>query len=245
MSTYRIQRGDTLSALAARFNTTVSKLAQTNGISNPNLIITGHTLQVPGGTTASKKPAAKKPASTFHPAKPPAKAPSKTPTSRPGSRPAAVTGKAPKTGNAFLDKYGAGAIRSMQSTGVPASVTLAQAILESGWGRSGLTRRAFNFFGIKGTGPAGSLTVRTREVVNGRSIYINAAFKAYHNAAESFVDHGKMLRRLGRYAPCFRNRNNPEQFCRELQKAGYATDPHYATTLISIIHQYGLARFDH
>ena len=233
MGTYRIQRGDTLSALAARFHTTVSKLAQTNGISNPNLIITGHTLEVPGGTT---KKASKKPASTFHPSKTPSK-PART-------RGPKATGKAPKTGNAFLDKYGAAAIRSMQSTGVPASVTLAQAILESGWGRSGLTRKAFNFFGIKGTGPAGSLTVRTREVVNGRSIYINAAFKAYHNAAESFVDHGKMLRRLGRYAPCFRNRNNPEQFCRELQKAGYATDPHYASALINIIHQYGLARFD-
>jgi flagellum-specific peptidoglycan hydrolase FlgJ len=237
MSTYRIQRGDTLGALAARFHTTVSKLAQSNGISNPNLIVAGHTLEVPGGTTKAPK----KPVSTFHPSKP--KTPSKPAPTRPGST--AVTGKAPKTGNAFLDKYGAAAMRSMQSTGVPASVTLAQAILESGWGRSGLTRKAFNFFGIKGTGPAGSVTVRTREVVNGRSIYINAAFKAYHNAAESFADHGKMLRRLSRYAPCFRNRNNPEQFCRELQKAGYATDPHYASALINIIHQYGLARFDH
>ena len=236
MGTYRIERGDTLSALAVRFHTTVRKLAQANGIANPNLIIAGHTLEVPGG--AAK--AAKKPASTFHPSTAAAKAP---PT--PAPRASTVTGKAPKTGNAFLDQYGAAALRSMQSTGVPASVTLAQAILESGWGRSGLTRKAFNFFGIKGTGPAGSLTVRTREVVNGRNIYINAAFKAYHNAAESFVDHGKMLRRLGRYAPCFRNRSNPEQFCRELQKAGYATDPHYAAALINIIHQYGLARFDH
>jgi flagellum-specific peptidoglycan hydrolase FlgJ len=231
MGTYRIQRGDTLSALAARFGTTVSQLAQTNRIRDPNLIITGHTLEVPGG-----KPAAKKPPSTFQHARPP---PSKMPAPRTGK-----TGPAPKTGNTFLDRYGAAAIRSMQSTGVPASVTLAQAILESGWGRSGLTRKAFNFFGIKGTGPAGSLTVRTREVVNGRSIYINAAFKAYHNAAESFVDHGKMLRRLGRYAPCFRHRGDPAQFCRELQKAGYATDPHYASALIDIIKQYGLARFD-
>ena len=235
MGTYRIVRGDTLSALAARFGTTVSHLAQANHLRDPNLIITGHTLEVPGG-----KSPAKKPPSTFQQARPPAKAPpSKTPAPRTGK-----TGPAPRTGNAFLDRYGAGAIRSMQATGVPASVTLAQAILESGWGRSGLTRKAFNFFGIKGTGPAGSLTVRTREVVNGRSIYINAAFKAYHNAAESFVDHGKMLRRLSRYAPCFRYRRDPAQFCRELQKAGYATDPHYASALINIIKQYGLARFD-
>ena len=235
MSTYRIQRGDTLWALAKRFGTTVSKLASTNHIENPNLIITGHTLEVPGGKTTSKKPP-----SSFQPDKP-GKAPAQTEPKAP-ARPGKIS--APKTGNVFLDKYGPAAIRSMQSTGVPASVTLAQAILESGWGRSGLTRKAFNFFGIKGTGPAGSLTVRTREVVNGRSIYINAAFKAYHNAAESFVDHGKMLRRMSRYAPCFRYRNDPAQFARELQKAGYATDPNYASALINIIKQYGLARFD-
>ena len=232
MGTYRIQRGDTLSELAARFGTTVRQLARTNRIANPDLIITGHTLQVPGA------PAAKKPASSFQRARPPDPS-APCPTERTRS-----AGALPKTGNAFLDKYGPGAVRSMQSTGVPASVTLAQAILESGWGRSGLTRKAFNFFGIKGTGPAGSLTVRTREVVNGRSIYINAAFKAYHNAAESFIDHGKMLRRMSRYAPCFRYRNDPARFCQELQKAGYATDPHYASALTNIIKQYGLARFD-
>ncbi len=238
MSTYRIARGDTLSELAARFGTTVSKLAKSNGIKNPDLIITGHTLEVPGG--APSKAPAKKPASSFQRARPPQpSAPTPSAPTRTGR-----TGALPKTGNAFLDKYGPGAVRSMQTTGVPASVTLAQAILESGWGRSGLTRKAFNFFGIKGTGPAGSLTVRTREVVNGRSIYINAAFKAYHNAAESFIDHGKMLRRLSRYAPCFRYRNDPAQFCRELQKAGYATDPNYASMLTNIIKQYGLARYD-
>ena len=230
MSSYRIQRGDTLGALAAKFHTTVQKLAQQNHLANPNLIVVDRTLQVPGSAP-----------SHFTHAKPPAHRPAPAPA--PAHHTAAV-GKPPRTGNAFLDKYSAAAIRSMRSTGVPASVTLAQAILESGWGRSGLTRQAFNFFGIKGTGPAGSLTVRTREVVNGRSIYINAAFKRYHNAAESFSDHGQMLRRLSRYAPCFRNRNNPEQFCRELQRAGYATDPHYATTLISLIHQFGLKRFD-
>ncbi len=237
MSTYRIKSGDTLSALAARFHTSVQQLAKTNGIKNVNLIRAGATLDVPGGATQHAKPPAAKP-DRFQ--KPP-KTAKPRPTASAGS---ARVGSVPKTGNAFLDRYAAGAVRSMHSTGVPASVTLAQAILESGWGRSGLTRKAFNFFGIKGTGPAGSLTVRTREVVNGRSIYINAAFKKYHNAAESFVDHGQMLRRLGRYAPCFRNRSNPEQFCRELQKAGYATDPHYATTLIGIIRQYHLTRYD-
>jgi flagellum-specific peptidoglycan hydrolase FlgJ len=234
MRTYRIQRGDTLSALAARFRTTVSRLAEVNHISNVNLIITGHTLRVPGTVEAPRRPSPG--------------APQRTPARRPepgrSTVPSHRVGRLPRTGNAFLDRYGPSAVRSMHRTGVPASVTMAQAILESGWGRSGLTKRAFNFFGIKGTGPAGSVTVRTREVYNGRSVYINAAFRKYHNAEESFVDHGRMLRRMSRYARCFRFKNDPAQFCRELQRAGYATDPRYASILISLIRQYRLDRYD-
>jgi flagellum-specific peptidoglycan hydrolase FlgJ len=236
MGTYRIQRGDTLWALSRKFGTTVDALVKANGIKDPDLIITGHTLEIPG---AGKKTRAKPP-SKYDPPAPRPSIPSQP--ERPAS-PGPI-GNLPKTGIQFIDKYAPGAIRSMQSTGVPASVTMAQAILESGWGRSGLTRKAFNFFGIKGTGPAGSITVPTREVYNGRSVMVNAAFRRYHNAAESFIDHGQMLRRMSRYAKCFRYRNDPEQFCRELQKAGYATDPNYANALISIIRQYKLDRFD-
>lgn len=237
MGTYRIQRGDTLWALSRKYGTTVDALAKANGIKNPDLIIAGRTLEIPGAgkTTRAKRPSRGEEA--------PAPRPSiSAQPERPSS--AGAVGNLPKTGIQFIDKYAPGAIRSMQSTGVPASVTLAQAILESGWGRSGLTRQGFNFFGIKGEGPAGSITMRTREVYDGRSVYVNAAFRKYHNAAESFIDHGKMLRRMSRYAPAFRHRNDPEQFARELQKAGYATDPNYANSLISIIRQYRLDRFD-
>ncbi|HEY3446429.1 MAG TPA: glucosaminidase domain-containing protein [Myxococcales bacterium] len=153
-------------------------------------------------------------------------------------------GNIPQSGNQFIDSVAADAIRSQRETGVPASVTMAQAILESGWGSSGLSSRANNYFGIKGEGPAGHVNMRTREVVNGQSVYVNANFRAYHSAQESFTDHGEFLRRNSRYANCFNYQDNPAQFCRELQRAGYATDPNYATALTSLIRRYHLERYD-
>ena len=151
----------------------------------------------------------------------------------------------PHTGNAFIDAHMADAVRTQKATGVPASVTMAQAILESGWGRSGLTRSAHNFFGMKGTGPAGSVTVRTREEdSHGHSYYVNAAFRKYHNATESFTDHARLLSLGSRYRTAMAHKNNPEQFARDLQTAGYATDHRYASTLISIMRQYHLEQFD-
>ncbi len=102
-------------------------------------------------------------------------------------------GNLPKTGNAFIDSVASGAVASRRQYGVPASVTIAQAILESGWGKSSLTQRAFNLFGVKGQGPAGSMTVPTKEFINGQWITINAAFRRYHNFAESMSDHGRLL----------------------------------------------------
>lgn len=151
----------------------------------------------------------------------------------------------PKTGDAFLDKFAAAAIESQQQTGVPASVTLAQALLESGRGKSGLTIKALNFFGIKGTGPAGSVLMRTREVnPHGQVFFINAPFRKYHTAAESFADHGQFFIKNPRYKKALAVKNDAHAFAREIQKAGYATDPHYAKVIIGIIDKHGLTRFD-
>lgn len=149
----------------------------------------------------------------------------------------------PRTGNEFIDSVAADAVRSQRETGVPASVVLAQAILESNWGKSGLAQEAHNYFSIKGEGPAGHVRMRTREVFHGRSTYVYADFRRYHDATESFVDHGQFLRDNPRYAPCFRARSTAE-FCRQLQKCGYATDPKYATLLQSIIRSNDLEQFD-
>ena len=151
----------------------------------------------------------------------------------------------PKIGDPFLDKFAADAIQSQRQTGVPSSVTLAQALIESGRGKSGLTVKALNFFGIKGTGPAGSVLMRTREVNHhGQSFFINAPFRKYHTAAESFADHGQFFIKNARYKNALAVKNDAHAFAREIQKAGYATDPHYAVVLIGIIDKFNLTRLD-
>lgn len=161
------------------------------------------------------------------------------------SNPAPTTGNQPlpTTGDPFIDSIRDAAILSQRETGVPASVTIAQALIESGRGKSGLTMLAHNYFGIKGDGPAGHVLMTTREVVHGRTIFIKAPFRAYHNAAESFVDHGSFFKGP-RYHQAMMVANDAHQFAIEIQKAGYATDPNYAKTLISVIDKFNLTRFD-
>lgn len=143
----------------------------------------------------------------------------------------------------FIALYADAARKAMAETGVPASVTIAQAILESGTGKSGLTRRAKNFFGIKGSGPAGSVTMRTREVGPGGSYFMNSPFRAYNTADESFADHARFL--LGhRYRGALQNAGDPKQYARDIARAGYATDPLYAQKIGSTIDKYGLGKLD-
>jgi hypothetical protein len=144
----------------------------------------------------------------------------------------------------FIREYAQAAIEAMKQTGVPASVSMAQAILESGSGKSGLTKRAKNFFGIKGAGPAGSVSMRTREETrSGQSYYVNAPFRAYNSATESFVDHGEFLRG-GRYRKSLEYAHDPKAYARSIASAGYATDRNYASKLGGIIDKYNLGRLD-
>lgn len=133
----------------------------------------------------------------------------------------------------FKNLFGPVAREVSKKSGVPASIILAQAALETGWGSSAIGD-AKNLFGIKGTGPAGTIRVPTREVINGRSVTINDNFRKYNTWMESLEDHSRLLQ-TSRYANCMRYKNDPDQFARELQKAGYATDPSYASKLISIM----------
>jgi len=150
----------------------------------------------------------------------------------------------PKTGNAFLDAVSADAIESQRATGVPASVTLAQAILESGWGKSGLSKKYHNYFGIKGKGSAGTAVMTTWEHENGKDVVIKDGFRVYNSPAESFKDHGLFFIVNKRYAEAMRHTNDAERFAKEIHKAGYATDPNYSQTLIKLIRQYKLTKFD-
>lgn len=139
--------------------------------------------------------------------------------------------------------FGPAARESMKLTGVPASVTLAQAALETGWGASSIGD-AKNLFGMKGTGPAGTTLVWTTEYVNGKYIRIQDKFRKYHSWRESIDDHARLLSQGSRYKPCMANKNNPDQFARELQKAGYATDPQYASKLIGIMKANNFYQYD-
>ncbi|MGQ9898520.1 MAG: LysM peptidoglycan-binding domain-containing protein [Acidobacteriota bacterium] len=241
-SQYVVRSGDTLSEIAARNGIDLARLIRANTqIQNPNRIYPGQVINLPGRQTP---PQATAPQPSPAPSRP-APAPSRPATPvAPQVNTTAPVGAIPRTGNAFIDSIAADAIRSQRATGVPASVTIAQAILESGWGRSQLTRQANNYFGIKGEGPAGSVTMRTREVINGREVYVNAQFRRYNSAAESFTDHGQFFIRNSRYATAMQHTNDAFRFAAEIHRAGYATDPNYTNLLHRLIREYDLTRFD-
>ncbi|UIY60088.1 glycoside hydrolase family 73 protein [Burkholderia cepacia] len=128
-------------------------------------------------------------------------------------------------------------------TGVPASVTVAQAALESSWGRRA---PGMNLFGIKADASwRGPVTPQvTHEVVNGETVTITARFRAYDTWQGSIDDHAAFLTGNPRYRPAFAFKDGPS-FARAIAKAGYATDPLYADKLIAIMSMRGLGALDH
>jgi flagellar protein FlgJ len=150
---------------------------------------------------------------------------------------------------AFIEWAAKRAQASRRTYGVPVSVAVAQAINESGWGRSHLTTEGNAFFGIKcfGTpGPiaAGCRPYRTHECDDDDCFATTGTFRVYRKPARSFLDHGRFLTVNPRYRPAFAHTDNPNRFAREIHKAGYATDPHYSDKLIALMRQYDLYRFD-
>lgn len=143
----------------------------------------------------------------------------------------------------FIESVAQGAINGWTKYGVLPSVTVAQAILESGWGQSALSTQAHNLFGIKGSYNGQYVTMQTREVYNGQSYYIYDNFRKYANNSESVEDHGNFLYSNSRYANLL-----GDQFyasvARKLQSDGYATDPSYASSLIKLVEMYNLTQLD-
>jgi flagellum-specific peptidoglycan hydrolase FlgJ len=148
-----------------------------------------------------------------------------------------------KSQQAFINQIAPGAIAAQQRYGVPASVTIAQAIDESGWGGSALAAQDHNLFGIKGTGPAGAVSLPTQEYFNGQWVTINAAFRVYHNIAESIADHAELLATSGYYQRAMADRAVPDAFANDLTGV-YATDPEYGANIIALMRLYNLYRFD-
>ncbi|HEX8007982.1 MAG TPA: glucosaminidase domain-containing protein, partial [Trebonia sp.] len=144
---------------------------------------------------------------------------------------------------AFINQVAPGAVAAQQRYGVPASVTIAQAIDESAWGQSALATQAHNLFGIKGTGPAGSDVLPTQEYLNGQWVSVSSSFRAYHNIAESIADHARLLATSGYYTQAMSDRLVPDAFANDLTGI-YATDPHYGASLIALMRLYNLYRYD-
>jgi flagellum-specific peptidoglycan hydrolase FlgJ len=147
----------------------------------------------------------------------------------------------------FIEKLAPYAVADMRKSRVPASLTIAQGCLESANGNSGLTLRANNLFGIKGTGPAGSVTMPTTEYRNGQPYTVNAAFRAYYNWGESVADHSALIQNGVSWNRALYHAvlgADGRTAAREIQKAGYATDPAYAEKLIAIMDAYNLYQYD-
>lgn len=139
----------------------------------------------------------------------------------------------------YIRKYSDLAVSEMRRTGVPASITLAQGILESNSGQSKLAVKGNNHFGIKCHNDWDGRTMRLDDDAR------RECFRVYPDASASFRDHSDFLRYRDRYKPLFDL--DPEDYkgwARGLKKAGYATDPSYAGKLISLIERYELYRYD-
>lgn len=132
-----------------------------------------------------------------------------------------------------------------KSLGIPISFMLAQAALESSWGKSELATRANNLFGVKADDSWKGATwdCETLEYVDGKPVKVVAKWRLYSGVLESMKDHVKFLRENPRYAEAFKHPDG-QGFARAIARAGYATDPKYADKLCFLIRHYKLEQYD-
>ncbi|MCP3895856.1 MULTISPECIES: glucosaminidase domain-containing protein [Bacteroides] len=139
----------------------------------------------------------------------------------------------------YVNRYSELAVEQMREHRIPASITLAQGLLESGAGMSELARKSNNHFGIKCGSSWNGRTVSHDDDARGE------CFRAYRNPKDSYEDHSAFLKRGARYAFLFElDLTDYKGWARGLKKAGYATDPSYANRLITIIEDYELYKYD-
>jgi LysM repeat protein len=149
--------------------------------------------------------------------------------------PVSVSGSAADYINSYKDL----AISEMKRTGVPASITLAQGMLESDYGRSSLARIGNNHFGIKCHNDWTGMTIRQHDDRH------NECFRKYKRPEDSFYDHSDFLRSTTRYSFLFDlDPANYKAWAHGLKKAGYATNPDYATLLITKVEENNLSAYD-
>jgi len=141
--------------------------------------------------------------------------------------------------NSYISDYKDIAMSNMKNFGIPASIILAQGILESGAGKGKLAATANNHFGIK------CYTDWTGETTLHDDDASQECFRKYNNAEESFQDHAAIVSKRSRYASLFKlPKGDYKGWAKGLKAAGYATDPKYPDKLISYIERYHLDQYD-
>ena len=147
------------------------------------------------------------------------------------------------TDTEFLTKIKPYVIEDMKKSGILASLTAAQAFIESNKGNSGLTTKANNLFGIKGSYNGECVNMLTTEYYNGVKCKVYADFRKYPSWAESIADHSAMFNRMKRYEN-LRGETDWKKATKYVKDDGYATSPTYTDTLRSCIERYKLYEWD-
>ncbi|MED4971363.1 glucosaminidase domain-containing protein [Parageobacillus toebii] len=150
--------------------------------------------------------------------------------------------------NDFIREIAPFAQRIQEKYRILASLVIAQACLESNFGQSGLAQKGKNLFGVKGSYNGQSVTMKTTEYRGGKAYQTDAAFRKYPSWFESLDDLAKLYVNgvswdRNKYKPII-GETNYVIACKKVQECGYATDPNYASKLISIIEKYDLTKYD-
>ena len=149
------------------------------------------------------------------------------------------------TNNAFIDMIGKAAVAEYERFKILPSLTIAQAILESNWGKSGLSQKAYNYFGMKAGADwkGATYNAQTQEqTAAGQPFTVNAAFRAYPNVQAGIRGYYVFLQ-YPRYAN-LKGVTDYKEACRLIKADGWATDVKYADKLVSLIEKYGLTKYD-
>lgn len=149
---------------------------------------------------------------------------------------------------AFIEEISLISQQMQEKYGVRASISIAQAILESEWGKSDLAALYNNLYGIKSSDPSQSVLLETTEYVNGEAITLQQHFKVYDSIVSSVEDHAKLIAEgtswdATLYQPVLQAKTYQEAAV-ALQEAGYATDPNYPKKIIDLVELYELYQYD-
>ena len=163
---------------------------------------------------------------------------------------AAVPAQAESSQQAFINEIGNSAAAVANSNDMYASVMIAQALLESSYGSSGLASAPnYNLFGVKGSYNGQSVYMPTKEYLDGQWVTVTAAFRSYNSYAESFQDHANVIRSTAfgdtyHYSGVWKSNTSSYRDATAALAGSYATDPGYAEKLNWLIEAYNLTQYD-